>query len=75
MVDVIVTPNKFVSKDQMPFNGYARCKDVVREIYYGLLECAKAFPKEYVDGCPFTYDVVYNAIKSKKIEEFLMEEG
>lgn len=75
MVDVIVTPNKFASKDQMPFNGYARCKDVVREIYYGLLECAKAFPKEYVDGCPFTYDVVYNAIKSKKIEEFLMEEG
>lgn len=71
MVDVIVTPNSFVSKDQMPFNGYVRLYDAVREIYYGLLECAKAFPKEYVDGCPYTYDVVYKAIKSEIIEKYL----
>ena len=57
----------------MPFSGFAKCKDVVRELYNGLLECAKAFPKEYVDGCPFTYEVVSNAIKSKKIEEYLKE--
>ena len=74
MVKVIVTPNSFASKDQTPFSGFVRCKDVVRELYQGLSECAKAFPKEYVDGCPFTYDVVYNAIKSKKIEEYLKEE-
>ena len=48
-----------------------RCKDAVKEIYYGLLECAKAFPKEYVDGCPYTYDVVYKAIKSEIIENYL----
>ncbi len=74
MVDVIVTPNRFASKDQMPFSGYCRCKDVVRELYEGLLECAKAFPKEYVDGCPYTYDVVYRAINSEIIENYLKEE-
>ena len=74
MVNVIVTPNSFVSKDQMPFSGFAKCKDVVRELYNGLLECAKAFPKDYVDGCPFTYDVVHNAIKSEIIENYLNEE-
>ena len=74
MVNVIITPDSIASKDQMPFSGFVRCKDVVRELYQGLSECAKAFPKEYVDGCPFTYDVVYNAIKSKKIEEYLKEE-
>lgn len=73
MVNVIVTPNSFASKECMPFSGFAKCKDVVRELYNGLLECAKAFPKEYVDGCPFTYEVVSNAIKSKKIEEYLKE--
>ena len=74
MVNVIVTPNSFVSKDQMPFSGFAKCKDVVRELYHGLLECAKAFPKDYVDGCSFTYDVVHNAIKSEIIENYLNEE-
>ena len=74
MVDVIVTPNSFVSKDQMPFNGYCRCKDVVRELYEGLLECAKAFPEEYVDGCPFTRDVVVKEFKSEIIENYLKEE-
>ena len=48
-----------------------KTNDAVREIYYGLLECAKAFPKEYVDGCPYTYDVVYKAIKSEIIEKYL----
>ena len=66
-----VTPNRFASKDEIPFSGWARCKDVVRELYQGLLECAKAFPKDYVDGCPFTYDVVYNEMKSEKIENYL----
>lgn len=74
MLDIKVTPNKYASKDEIPFSGWARCKDVVKELYQGLLECAKAFPKDYVDGCPFTYDVVYRAIQSKKIEEFLKEE-
>ena len=49
------------------------CKDVVRELYEGLLECAKAFPKDYVDGCPFTYDVVYKEMKSEIIENYLKE--
>ena len=57
------------------FNYRHEGKDVVRELYNGLSECAKAFPKEYIDGCPFTYEVVSNAIKSKKIEEYLREEG
>lgn len=74
MVNVIVTPNSFASKEQIPFSGFAKCKDVVREIYNGLLECAKAFPKDYMDGCPFTYNVVNNAIKSEIIENFLKEE-
>ena len=57
----------------MPFSGWAREKDVVKELYEGLLECAKAFPKEYVDGCPFTYDVVYKEMKSGIIENYLKE--
>ena len=73
MLDIMVTPNSLASKDQMPFSGFAKCKDVVRELYQGLMECAKAYPKEYVDGCPFTYDVVYNALRSEKIEEYLKE--
>ena len=71
MLDIKVTPNSFASKDEIPFSGWARCKDVVKELYQGLLECAKAFPKDYVDGCPFTYDVVYREMKSEKIEEYL----
>ena len=71
MLDIKVTPNSFASKDEIPFSGWARCKDVVKELYEGLLECAKAFPKEYVDGCPFTYDVVYKERKSEIIENYL----
>ena len=73
MLDVLVTPNSFASKDQMPIYGWVRMKDAVRELYNGLMECAKAFPKEYVDGCPFTYDVLYNALKSEIIEKYLSE--
>ena len=73
MLDVLITPNSFASKDQMPIYGWVRMKDAVRELYNGLVECAKAFPKEYVDGCPFTYDVVYNALKSEIIEKYLSE--
>ena len=71
MMDIKVTPNKYSSKDEIPFSGWARCKDVVKELYEGLLECAKAFPKDYVDGCPFTYDVVYKEMKSEIIENYL----
>ena len=71
MLDITVTPNTFASKDQNPFSGWARCKDVVKQLYGGLLECAKAFPNEYVDGCPFTHDVVYQALKSEIIEKYL----
>ena len=74
MLDVLVTPDSFTSKDQMPIYGWVRMKDAVRELYNGLMECAKAFPKEYVDGCPYTYDVVYNSLKSEKIENYLKEE-
>jgi hypothetical protein len=74
MLDVLVTPDSFTSKDQMPIYGWVRMKDAVRELYNGLMECAKAFPKEYVDGCPFTFDVVYDALKSEKIENYLKEE-
>ena len=74
MLDVLVTPDGITSKDQMPIYGWAQCKEVVRELYNGLMECAKAFPNEYVFGCPFTYDVVYNALKSDKIENYLKEE-
>ena len=73
MIDITVIPNSFASKDEIPFSGWARCKDVVRELYEGLLECAKAFPKDYVDGCPFTYDVVYKEMKSEIIENYLKE--
>ena len=73
MLDIKVMPNYFASKDEIPFSGWARCKDVVRELYEGLLECAKAFPKDYVDGCPFTYDVVYKELKSEIIENYLKE--
>lgn len=72
MVNVIVTPNSFASKDQMPFSGFVKCKDAVRELYQGFLECAKAFPKEYVDGCPFTQDVVFKELRSETIESYLM---
>lgn len=73
MLDITVTPNKYASKDEIPFSGWARCKHVVKELYEGLLECAKAFPKDYVDGCPFTYDVVYKEMKSEIIENYLKE--
>ena len=73
MIDITVIPNSYASKDEIPFSGWARCKDVVRELYEGLLECAKAFPKDYVDGCPFTYDVVYKEMKSEIIENYLKE--
>ena len=74
MLDVLVTPDSFTSKDQMPIYGWVNMKDAVGELYNGLMECAKAFPKEYVDGSPFTYDVVYQALKSEKIENYLKEE-
>lgn len=74
MLDIKVTPNRFASKERKPFNGWARCKDVVRELYNGLVEAAKAFPQEYVDGCPYTREVVLNAIRSKNIENYLKEE-
>ena len=73
MLDIKVTPNRYASKDEIPFSGWARCKDVVKELYQGLLECAKAFPKDYVNGCPFTYDVVYKEMKSELIENYLKE--
>ena len=74
MLDVLVAPGSYTCKDQMPIYGWVRMKDAVRELYNGLMECAKAFPKDYVDGTPFTYDVVYNALKSEKIENYLKEE-
>ena len=74
MLDIEVTPNRKASKDGFLFNGHARCKDVVRELYHGLLEMANAYPKEYVDGCPFTQDVVRRALKSEIIENYLKEE-
>ena len=73
MMDITVTPNSQVSKESLPFNGFARCKDVVRELYNGLLEMANAYPQEYVDGCPFTHDVVQRALKSEIIENYLYE--
>ena len=74
MMDITVTPSSQVSKDRLPFTGFARCKDVVRELYNGLLEIANAYPTEYVDGCPFTRDVVHRALKSEIIEKHLKEE-
>ena len=74
MLDVLVTPDSFTSKDQMPISGWVSMKDAVRELYNGLMECAKAFPKEYDDGNIFTYDVVYQGLKSEKIENYLKEE-
>ena len=73
MMDITVTPNSQVSKDRLPFSGFARCKDVVRELYNGLLEMANAYPTDYVDGCPFTRDVVQRAHKSEIIESYLKE--
>ena len=73
MMDITVTPNSGVSKECLPFNGFARCKDVVSEIYNGLLEMANAYPTDYVDGCPFTRDVVQRALKSEIIENYLNE--
>ena len=73
MLDIEVMPNRQASKDGFPFNGHAWCKDVVRELYHGLLEMANAYPKEYVDGCPYTYEVVSRALKSEIIENYLNE--
>jgi hypothetical protein len=73
MMDITVTPNSRISKESLLFNGFARCKDVVREIYNGLLEMANAYPQEYVDGCPFIRDVVRRALKSEIIENYLNE--
>ena len=74
MLDIEITPDRMVSKDRFPFNGHAWCKDVVRELYNGLLEMANAYPIEYVDGCPFTREVVRRALKSEIIENYLKEE-
>ena len=74
MLDITVTPNSRVSNECLPFNGFARCKDVVRELYKGILEMANAYPTDYVDGCPFTCDVVRRALKSEIIENYLKEE-
>ena len=73
MMDITVTPNSQVSKECLPFNGFARCKDVVSELYNGLLEMANAYPADYVDDCPFTRDVVRRALKSEIIENYLNE--
>ncbi len=73
MVDIMVTPGKTISKECLPFIGIARCKDVVRELYNGLLEMSNAYPIEYVDGCPFTREVVQRALKSEIIENYLNE--
>ena len=73
MLDIEVLPNRKASKDGFPFNGHAKCKDVVCELYHGLLEMANAYPKEYVDGYPFTYEVVSRALKSEIIENYLDE--
>ena len=73
MMDITVTPNSGVSKECLPFNGFARCKDVVSELYNGLQEMANAYPTDYVDGCPFTRDVVRRALKSEIIENYLNE--
>ena len=73
MLDIEVMPNRKASKDGFPFNGHAKCKDVVCELYHGLLEMANAYPKEYVDGYPFTYEVVSRALKSEIIENYLDE--
>ena len=75
MMDITVTPNSQVSKECLPFNGFARGKDVVRKLYNGLLEMANAYPIDYVNGCPFTRDVVRRALKSEKIEYYLNEGG
>jgi hypothetical protein len=37
------------------------------------LEMANAYPTDYVDGCPFTRDVVQRALKSEIIENYLNE--
>lgn len=71
MLDITVTPNSRASKECLPIIGLARCKDVVRELYQGLLEMANAYPTDYVDGCPFTRDVVLRALKSEIIETML----
>jgi hypothetical protein len=73
MLDIEITPDRMVSKDRFPFNGHAWCKDVVRELYNGLLEMANAYPTDYVDGCPFIRDVVRRALKSEIIENYLNE--
>lgn len=73
MVDVMVTPDSNVSKDENTIQGIALCKDVVRELYNGLQEMSNAYPKEYIDGCPFTQEVVSRAIKSEIIENYLNE--
>ena len=73
MLDIEVMPNRKASKDGFPFNGHAKCKDVVCELYHGLFEMANAYPKEYVDGYPFTYEVVSRALKSEIIENYLDE--
>ena len=73
MLDIKVTPNRYASKDEIPFSGWAQEKNVIRELYQGLLECTKAFPMDYVDGCPFTHDVIYKEMKSEKIDNYLKE--
>ena len=73
MMVLTVTPNSRISKESLPITGFTRCKDVVRELYNGLLEMANAYPQEYVDGCPFIRDVVRRALKSEIIENYLNE--
>jgi hypothetical protein len=72
MVHVLVTPNYYdASDEQMAFNGWVRCKVAVKVLYLGLAGCLTAFPTEYVDGCPYTFDVVLNEFRSEKIENYL----
>lgn len=72
MVHVLVTPNYYdANEEQMAFNGWVRCKVAVKVLYLGLAGCLTAFPKEYVDGCPYTFDVVFDEFRSEKIENYL----
>lgn len=71
MLHVLVTPNYYAGEEQLPFNGWVRCKDAVMALYVGLLSCTRAFPTEYVDGCPYTRKVVLNEFRSEKIESYL----
>ena len=75
LLDITVMPDKEAEGNGVhQFQGFAQCNDVVRELYYGLLEMANAYPEGYMDGCPFTQGVVSRELKSTIIENYLNEE-